>query len=251
LTEKRFHIGTMGWSYDFWVGNFYHSGTEPQDFLREYSKHFRTVEINSTFYRIPYERTVKKWKKQTPPDFLFSAKFPQRITHEKILRASKDDLEFFIKNVSFLGDKLGPLLLQFPHSFKSEEFDVLKDFLSILPEGKRYVVEVKHKSWLEERFYKMLTDNNVALASTDTLWMPELIEVTADFAYLRWEGNRKKIKGTTGKVEQERGKEILEWAERIKGLIDDSIEVFGYFSKYYSGHSPTDAKLLLSNLSNH
>jgi uncharacterized protein YecE (DUF72 family) len=249
VAEKRFHIGTMGWSYDFWVGNFYPPETPPQDFLTEYSKHFSTVEIDSTFYHIPYERTVKKWRKQTPPDFLFSAKFPQSIIHEMMLRASKDDLEFFIKNISFLGDKLGSLLLQFPYSFKAEEFDVLKDFISILPKDHRYAVEVKHKSWLEERFYSMLRENNVALASTDVPWMPELNEVTADFAYLRWEGNRKKVKGTTGKVEREREAEILEWAEKVKGLLDDSVEVFGYFSKYYSGHSPTDVKLLLSSLS--
>lgn len=250
MTEKWFHIGTMGWSYDFWVGNFYPPDTKPQDFLVEYSKHFSSVEIDSTFYRIPYEQTVKKWRDQTPKDFLFSVKFPQRITHKKMLRASKDDLEFFIKNISFLGDKLGPLLLQFPYSFKADEFDVLKDFISILPSGHRYVVEVKHKSWMEEKFYAMLRENNVALASTDVSWMPKLNEITADFTYLRWEGNRTKIKGTTGKVELEKKTEILEWSEKIKGLMDDSIEVFGYFSKYYSGHSPTDAKLLLSGLSN-
>lgn len=250
MTEKLFHIGTMGWSYDFWVGNFYPPDTKPQDFLVEYSKYFNTVEIDSTFYRIPYERTVKKWRDQTPPDFLFSAKFPERITHEKMLRASKDDLEFFIRNISFLEDKLGPLLLQFPYSFKVKEFDVLKDFLSILPERQRYAVEVKHKSWFKEGFYAMLKEKNVALASVDTPWMHELNEVTADFSYLRWEGNRKKIKGTTGMIERERGTEINEWAEKIKGLIDGSIEIFGYFSKYYSGHSPTDAKLLLSSLSN-
>lgn len=248
MTEKRFHIGTMGWSYDFWVGNFYPPDTQPQDFLRKYSKHFSTVEIDSTFYRIPLERTVKKWRDQTPPDFLFSVKFPQNITHKKILRASKDDLEFFIRNISFFGDKLGPLLLQFPRSFEAKYFNVLKDFISILPKRNRYVVEVRHKSWLEEKFYAMLRENNVALASTDAPWMPELNEVTAGFTYLRWEGNRKKIKGTTGRVEEDRGTEILELAEKIKGLMNDSIDVFGYFSKYYSGHSPTDAKLLLRSL---
>jgi uncharacterized protein YecE (DUF72 family) len=248
MTERRFHIGTMGWSYDFWVGNFFPPDTESKDFLVEYSKHFSTVEINSTFYRIPYERTVKKWKDQTPPSFLFSAKFPQRITHEKMLRASTKDLEFFMKNITLLGDKLGPLLLQFPYSFKSEEFDVLKDFFSILPKGHRYVVEVRHKSWLEEGFYNMLKENNVALAWADNPWMPELDKITADFIYIRWEGNRRKIKGTTGKVEREREREIEKWGEKMKSLTTGS-EVFGYFSKYYSGHSPTDAELLLKSLS--
>lgn len=241
----------MGWSYDFWVGNFYPSDTKPKDFLVEYSKCFNTVEIDSTFYRIPYERIVKKWKRQTPPNFLFSAKFPKRITHENMLRASTDDLDFFIKNISILDDKLGPLLLQFPYGFNSDEFEILKDFLSILPKGYKYVVEVRHKSWMEERFYMMLKENNIALAWADTPWMPELYEVTANFIYVRWEGNRRKIKGTTGKVERKRGMEIENWAKKIKeALTAGPKDVFGYFSKYYSGHSPTDAKLLLSNLSN-
>jgi uncharacterized protein YecE (DUF72 family) len=247
MTGRRFHIGTMGWSYDFWVGNFYPPSIESKDFLVEYSKHFSTVEIDSTFYRIPYERTVTNWRNQTPADFLFSAKFPQKITHEKMLRASPKDLEFFLKNISLLGDKLGPLLLQFPYSFKSEEFGVLKNFLSVLPKGHRYVVEVRHRSWLDQKFYRMLKENNVALAWADTPLMPELNEITSDFIYIRWEGNKRKIKGTSGKVELERRTEIENWAEKIKSITNCS-EVFGYFSKHYSGHSPTDAKLLLNNL---
>ncbi len=248
MTEERFHIGTMGWSHHFWLGNFYPPNAKPQDFLFEYSRNFSTVEVDSTFYRIPSEDTVKNWKNQTPKDFLFSAKIPKRITDKKMLRDNLNDLEFFLKNISFLGEKLGPMLFQFPYSFKADEFDFLKDFLSILPRGYRYVVQVKHKSWLEERFYMMLKENNVALALADTPWMPELEKVTTDFTYIRWEGNRRKIKGTTGSVEQDRSMEIAKWAEKIKGLLDNPIEVFGYFSKYYSGHSPTDAGLLLNKL---
>ena len=94
LTAKV-HIGTMGWSYNFWTGNFYPKDLAPENFLSEYAKHFDTVEVDNTFYRIPSKDTVEKWRDQTPPNFLFSAKFPRRITHEKMLR----DCEEIVKGI--------------------------------------------------------------------------------------------------------------------------------------------------------
>lgn len=82
----KVHIGTMGWSYTFWLGKLYPKECKPEQFLSQYSKHFDTVEVNSTFYRIPYKSTVTKWRDQTPAEFIFSAKFPRVITHEKMLR---------------------------------------------------------------------------------------------------------------------------------------------------------------------
>ena len=119
----KVHIGTMGWSYDFWTGNFYPEDTKPDSFLSEYAKHFHTVEVDNTFYRIPNKDTVIKWREQTPPDFLFSAKFPRRITHEKMLRDCEDSAKFFLERISLLEDKLGPLLLQFPYAFKLEHIE--------------------------------------------------------------------------------------------------------------------------------
>jgi uncharacterized protein YecE (DUF72 family) len=79
------HIGTMGWSYEFWVGEFYPQGLKPKEFLAEYTKHFDSVELDNTFYRIPSASTVKAWGEQTPEGFLFSAKFPRVVTHVKML----------------------------------------------------------------------------------------------------------------------------------------------------------------------
>ncbi len=243
---ERLHIGTMGWSYDQWVGNFYPLGTKAVDFLSEYAKNFHTVEIDSTFYRVPHSETVKKWKDRTPKTFIFSAKFPRAITHIKMLKDSLNKLQHFIKNISQLGSKLGPLLLQFPYKFKPEEFDNLKDFIQNLPGQYRYVIEVRNKKWLEDRFYSLLRDNGVALALVDHPWMPEMEEITTEFTYIRWEGDPRKIKGNSGKVEKDRMKDIKNWAEKIRKYLDASIEVFGYFSKHYSGHSPTDAKQFIS-----
>ncbi len=245
---ENVHIGTMGWSYDFWIGNFYPEGSD--NLLGEYAKNFDTVEINNTFYRIPSRDIVLNWKEATPDDFIFSAKFPRKITHIKKLQDCEEELKVFIEHISLLGDKLGPMLLQFPPDFKPENFEVLKDFLTILPEGYRFAVEVRNKKWLDERFYGLLRDHDVALVLIDHPWMPEMNTITADFTYIRWEGDRKKVKGTLGKVERERSKDIIDWAGKIKGFMGDQVEIFGYFSKSYSGYPPGDVKLLLGSIHN-
>lgn len=232
----------MGWSYDFWIGNFYPKDAE--NLLTEYAKNFDTVEIDNTFYRIPSKDTVRNWKEEVPDDFIFAAKFPRKITHLKMLQDCKEELLVFIEHMSLLGDKLGPLLMQFPPSFVPEKFEVLKDFLAGLPEG-RFAVEVRNKKWLDEKFYALLRDNGVALVLIDHPWMPRMDMITADFTYIRWEGDRNKIKGTLGKVEKDRTKDIKDWGMKIKGFLEESVEVFGYFSKFYSGYPPGDVRMLL------
>ncbi len=239
----KFHAGTMGWSYDFWRGNFYPEGS--QNLLTEYAKNFDTVEIDNTFYRIPSRDTVRKWKEETPDGFIFSAKFPRKITHIKMLQDCQEELAVFIEHMSLMEDKLGPMLIQLPPGFAPEKSGILKDFLAGLPERCRFAVEVRNKKWLDEKFSDMLRDNKVALVLIDHPWMPEMNTITSDFTYIRWVGDRKKVKGTLGKVEKDRSKDIKDWAVKIKGFLDDSIEVFGYFSKSYSGYPPGDVRMLL------
>jgi uncharacterized protein YecE (DUF72 family) len=243
----KVYVGTMGWSYDFWTGSFYPGDLKPENFLSEYAKYFHTVEVDNTFYRIPSKDTVEKWRNQAPADFLFSVKFPRRITHEKMLSDCEDIVKAFLQRISFLEDKLGPLLLQFPYAFKAEHTGLLKDFLSGLPRTHRYVVEVRNKKLLQEEFYSLLRENGVALAIVEQPFMPSTEVMTTDFAYIRLEGDRRKVAGTLGKVEIDRTDDTKSWAERIKKLLDVST-VFVYFSKYYSGHPPTDAKQLVELL---
>jgi len=245
---NKIHIGTMGWSYDFWIGNFYSSATDASDYLTEYAEHFDTVEVDNTFYRIPSESTVKRWFDQTSSGFIFSLKFPRIITHVKILKNCEQETSVFIKRASGLGDKLGPLLLQFPPSFKRNQLPLLGDFLVNLPQEHRVVVEVRNRELLNDDFYSILKQNKVALAWTEGPFIPTTDVMTADFLYVRWEGDRRKVNGLLGKVEMDRTDEIKKWADRIKRLLGDSVAIFGYFSKYYSGHPPTDAEQMLKLL---
>ena len=244
---QNLHLGTIGWSYNFWKGKFYPKKTNSKDYLAYYSTQFNTVEVDSTFYRIPTPPTVTNWKQQTPEGFLFSLKFPQLITHIKMLKDCKYETEVFLDRVNLLGEKLGALLLQFPPNFGVEHMPDLADFLHTLPKKHRYVVEIRNKSWLNQEFYSILRANKVALAWADSPLMAEISEVTADFLYVRWEGDRKKVNGTLGTIEADRTGDLKLVAEKIKPFLS-KMAVFGYFGKYYSGYPPSDIVSLKSSL---
>jgi uncharacterized protein YecE (DUF72 family) len=235
----------MGWSYSFWKGNFYPEALSSKEFLSFYATQFNTVEVDSTFYRIPRKQSVIDWKQQTPAGFLFSLKFPKIITHVKMLKDCQEEVQVFVERVSLLQEKLGSLLLQFPYAFANEHVPLLREFLRALPKEHRYVVEIRNKKLLNDSFYSILRDSNAVLAWVDSPFMPRITEVTSDFIYIRWEGDRRKVNGTLGKVEMNRAAYIKLWAERIQPFLDNQTEVFGYFSKYYSGYPPADGRELL------
>jgi len=181
-----------------------------RDFLSYYATQFATVEVDSTFYGCPSASTVNNWSARTPEDFIFSVKIPQVITHEKVLVDCDAEFEEFVKTMDILGPKLGPMVFQFPlfDRWKFPKQDsflaVLEPFLKKLPTDHKFVIEIRNKNWLDRRFANVLQEYNVALALTDTSFMPrpwELKErfdlVTADFAYARWLGDRKGIEEQT------------------------------------------------------
>ena len=242
---RNVYVGAMGWSYDFWKGSFYPDNLRSSEFLAYYSSKFDTVEVDNTFYRIPRSQTVLNWKEQTPNGFVFSLKFPRVITHVKMLRDCEEETRVFLERAGLLGEKLGPLLLQFPFSFRNEHLRLLRDYLAALPKKHRYVVEIRNKKFLENSFYSMLRDENAALAWVESISMPLVTEITSDFIYMRWEGDRRKVKGTLGKTEIERTSDVRQWAGKLKPFVDKHVEVFGYFSKYYSGFPPSDIAFFL------
>lgn len=252
-------VGTSSFTAKGWQGTFYPAGMKPAEFLRYYARRFRTVEVDSTFYATPPEQRVRSWYEKTPADFVFAAKVPQVITHEKVLVDCDGELREFLKTMEVLSEKLGPLLLQFgyfaPDVFKSgREFMArLAAFLKKLPREHRFAVEIRNKSWLDERFANLLRENKVALALTDQSWMPRPWEmprkfdlVVADFAYVRWLGDRKGIETVTktwDKTVIDRRPDLLQWVKVFRDLMKRDLKVYAYANNHYAGNGPGTVKL--------
>lgn len=258
--SPRLRLGTSSWSSEDWVGAFYPPGTPPANFISEYAKHFDTVEVDSTYYRTPPPSMVKNWRERTPPGFLFAAKVPQTITHEKVLVDCDQDLKEFLKAMELLGDKLGPLLFQFPYFNKkafasSDDFlSRLKPFIEKLPAGFAFAVEVRNKAWVTPRLLDLLRRKKIALALIDHPWMTPIDQltgrfdvVTANFAYIRWLGDRKGIEARTqhwNKLIVDRGREMKTWIPEIRRLLERRLVLYAYFNNHYAGFAPGSIALL-------
>ncbi len=233
------YLGTQGWSYKSWNGVFYPKDTPANCYLEEYAKKLHTVEIDSTFYATPRASTVKQWDEVTPDDFRFTAKFPQKITHEKMLQEAEQDVKLFLDTMSQLGPKLGPLLLQFPYTFKPDQRAVLADFLAKLPSDFRYAVEVRQRGWLQDWFFDLLAQHRVAFVLADYAYMPKLTRTTTDLAYIRWLGNRKDIPDDEyDRVRLNRDRELDHWTDVMADLVERGVTIWGFANNHYMGHSP-------------
>lgn len=184
-------LGTSGWSYKEWIGPFY--SKEDKSMLRAYGKVFKTVEINSTFYRYPSKGTVMGWVKYSPEGFVYSAKLPRLITHEKGLDIDKgieEDLNKFIELIEplILSGKLGCILVQLPPKFDFKP-KKLKDFFKLLPTHTRFAVEFRHPSWIREETWGLLEKYRVIYTIVDEPLLPPEIHITSDVAYFRWHGH--------------------------------------------------------------
>jgi len=255
-------LGTSSFTAKGWEAAFYPQGMRSRDFLAYYAKQFQTVEIDSTFYGTPAASTVTSWYEKTPSDFIFAAKVPQVITHEKVLVGCEPEFDEFIERMSLLGNKLGPMLLQFPKFDRwvlnsSDDFRArLDSFLKRASNpAYRFAVEIRNKNWLDARLTDFLREHNVALALTDTSFMlrpwemkkpPDLI--TADFGYVRWLGNRKGIEQQTttwDKIVVDRRDDLKQWVEIFKSMVSNKkvLKIFAFANNHYAGHAPETLKL--------
>jgi uncharacterized protein YecE (DUF72 family) len=237
--EKNLYLGTSGWSYTDWEGTLYPEALPAGSRLAEYAKYYPTVEIDSTFYGTPRRSTVDRWREIVPEGFLFAAKVPQEVTHERNLVDTRSEVEGFVHTMQALEDRLGPLLLQLPPSFTVEGMGVLEDFLSTLPQGPRYAVEVRHRSWLGSDLPALLREHGVALTLIDYPRMPRMQEATTDFVYIRWLGNRREFPEGHTHLKKDRDGDLLWWSELVNRFLEEGRTVFAYANNHYQNHSPS------------
>jgi len=233
MAELR--VGTSGYAYKEWKGNFYPAKLPDRQMLRYYSEQLRTVEINHSFYRMPTERVLGGWAESVPDGFHFALKANQQITHIRKLRDAADLLRRFLEPTTVLAQRnlLGPVLVQLPPTFRAD-LDLLDEFLQQRPRALRFAFEVRHASWHTEETYALLRRHGTALclAETEKDSPPEVL--TADFTYLRL---RRPAYAT---------KELKAWKERIDNWLRQGIDVYAYFKHEEAGQAPAFAQRLLS-----
>ncbi|HYY24228.1 MAG TPA: DUF72 domain-containing protein [Candidatus Udaeobacter sp.] len=253
------YLGTVSWVKPDWSGSFYPETIKAAEFLEAYARSFRSVEIDSTFYRIPTPSMVTGWRDRTPKGFVFAAKVPKVITYVKVLRGCEQELSRFLKVMEPLGEKLGPLLLQFPYFNKNafasrEQFDkLLRPFLNSLPKEFRFAVEIRNKNWISWDLLELLREHSVGFTLLAQAWMPNIDTlakaldlVTADFCYVRFMGNRKDLESKTQRFDriiEDKTGEMQLWADELKKIVSNGTRTYAYFSNYYAGYGPGSAKL--------
>ena len=181
----KLHVGTSGYSYKEWKGNFYPEDLPAKEMLSYYSRRLPAVEINNTFYRQPQPSMIENWKAQVPARFRFSIKATQRITHIKRLNNVADETKYLLETAGLLEERLGVVLFQLPPNMKKDA-DRLKTFLECLPAETRSAFEFRHESWFDDETFGLLRGKDCALVVSDTDEKP-LTEIigTAHWGYLR------------------------------------------------------------------
>jgi len=226
---SRIRIGTSGFRYKEWRPSFYPATVREDEFLRYYATQFNSVEIDSTFYRMPNARTIDGWKQATPEDFQFALKASQQITHRERLRVPSDALEYLLGIVTRLERRLGLLLFQLPPYSKCD-LGRLTAFLSALPSDIRSAVEFRHDSWCHDATYDVLRRHGVALCIQDADDHATPMEITAPFTCLRL--RRSRYEGATRD----------DWLRRIRGWADSGVDVFAYLKHEDNPEAPHIAR---------
>jgi uncharacterized protein YecE (DUF72 family) len=230
------HIGTSGWSYDHWQGVLYPDPTPVHERFYHYIQHFSTVELNSSFYRWPHERTFNSWRRRLPEGFLFTVKAPRGLTHAKRLYAPEVWMERIKRCWHVLGEKRAVLLVQLSPNF-AYDYARLDYFLSQVPDWMRVAVEFRHPSWHQEAIFQLLERHQAAYCVMSGAGLPCILRATAPVVYVRLHGpDPGWLYG--GSYSDD---DLRWWADRLREWEYGGKEVFVYFNNDGGGHAVRNA----------
>jgi uncharacterized protein YecE (DUF72 family) len=266
-------VGTSSWSSSDWCGTFYPESIAPEEMIRVYSSKLPTVEIDATWHYMPNKKMVDAWNSRTPDGFIFSAKVPKVISHEKYLEDCGAELSEFLAVMSRLESKLGPLVLQFPYVAKGkdpEEYETgagfirrLKSFAGLLPKEFRWAVEVRNSKWMNQPLLDVLRSHDISLVFIDYYTMdplPRLVQrkdvFTSSFVYARFLGNHKVMDAAVRQAQkegkrkrdwesliQDRTEQMKLWVPPLRELAAKEIPIYIYFNNHYAGYAPGSVEL--------
>jgi uncharacterized protein YecE (DUF72 family) len=236
-SPERIAVGTSGWSYDDWAGAFYPPGLPRSRWFGHYVRTFPTVEINYSFYRLPSEGTIRRWRREAPGGFRFALKGSRYITHVRRLIESDDEIGRFMERAAPLGSSLGALLWQLPRM--PLDLARLERFVAALPRGVRHAVEFRHESWLVEEVFDLLRRYDVAHVSVSSTQMPRDFTVTTDFVYVRFHGLR------AGYAHDYSEAELQPWVEFLEEARRNGLPGYVYFNNDAAARAPKNARELI------
>lgn len=231
----RIYIGTSGWHYRHWIGNFYPEGTKNAEQLTSYIKTLDTVEINNSFYKLPAAATFDSWRKATPAGFRFSVKASRFITHMKKLNVDRESIVAFLGRADHLQAKLGPILFQLPPNWK-RNVERLEALLKKLPRGYRFAFEFRDPDWYDAEVYELLRRFRVAFCVYELDHHQSPIMATANFVYVRLHGPGGKYQGNYTKAV------LRKWAGRCRKWAEEKKDVYFYFDNDQAGYAAYNAK---------
>jgi uncharacterized protein YecE (DUF72 family) len=221
--RSTLRIGCSGWNYASWKP--FYGGRPQREWLALYARHFDTVEVNNTFYRLPDRSAVEGWERTAPPGFCFAVKVSRYLTHIKRLRDLGPGLERFFERIEPLTPNLGPLLWQLPPNFPRDD-ERLAAALAVLPQG-RHAFEFRHLSWFADEVYARLRERDVALVVVDAAQEP-----IGSWAYVRFHHG---VRGRRGNYS---ASELREWAERIRAW---DVDTYAYFNNDWEAFAVKNA----------
>jgi len=227
-------IGTSGWHYRHWRGPFYPADLPSARMLDFYLRHFDTVELNNSFYRLPPVGCFDTWRRATPPGFRFAVKASRFLTHNKKLKDPENALHNLLPRAEELKGKLGPILFQLPPRW-GVNVERLEGLLHVLPKRHLYTFEFRETSWLTEAVYRVLREHNAAFCIYELAGYHTPFHVTADFAYVRLHGPGGKYQGSYS------DDALHEWAERIAEWRRKLRAVYVYFDNDQAGYAALNA----------
>lgn len=229
----RNYTGCSGFSYDHWTGNFYPEDLPKMRRLEFYTQKFDTVEINSSFYHLPKEKTLENWYERVPANFRFTLKASRYVTHQKKLVDVEEPVGTFYKLASVLKGKLGCVLWQLP-GYQQKDVEKLSRFCRVLSSEFDNVIEFRHRSWYDDEIYEILKKHNVIFCMVAA---PEYLTTdpvkTADKVYMRFHGKYEWYR------EWFTDEDLDDWARKINNL--NPRQVYSYFNNDFEGFAPKNA----------
>lgn len=245
----RYWLGCSGWAYDDWVGPFYPMGTPAGEFLGRYARVFRTVEVDSSFYRSPTPFLARRWAMRTPEGFRFCLKVPRDVTHEPDDAHGAKVLGSFLASLDPLrsAGKLGSVVLQFPASFRAPAgVAKLERLLAAVPTDVALAVELRHGSWWEPSTRRLLEERHAALVWSIVPGTEPPPWVTGDFVYARLVGDRALTR--FDRVQRDRRPDLERLRRRFEDEARSSETIYGYANNHFMGFGPGTVVALAETL---